>query len=347
MDLPSLRCCLLFTAALLILGCAAPTTLGEEVRDDFWRRAPSSGLFSEPYPDWLEEHLEDHDLVGPYRPKIVILPGAEGRYVNYLFQSPAAEPRGTVLFMHGYFNHATGYDKIIRYLLAAGWNVAAPDLPGHGLNAGPRGAADGFEEYGLLVKRALDAAQARDPEGRLVLLSHSLGGAGILEYLLQSRESGTEAMADGIVLVNPLIRNRNYRLIQAARIAAEPFIDYFPVDLSNPYGVNAVPTRWLRELARFNRRLRKASPLHDELVILQSEGDRTVNWRYNLALLKEKLPRSTVQRIREGDHDLFWPDNEGLIFPLIEGLISVSIGLEGLNNLPGPVGKDAPYAELD
>lgn len=318
---------------ILLCGCVAPEqlSLGAELREDFWSRAPSVGSVPEPYPAWLEAHLEKKGLIGAFRPEIRVLPDGEG--LLYLFRSPDKpnrESKGTVLFIHGYFNHATGYHKIIRYLVKSGWNVAAPDLPGHGLDSGSRGEVDGFRAYGRLVAASAAVAGEFAPEDELVLLSHSLGGAAIIEYLLQDAESKASLPVDAILLVNPLIRNRNYGLIQAARILADPMVDYFPVSLSNPYGVNAVPLRWLRDLSRWNRRLRRAEPLDTRLMVLQSEGDATLDWGYNLELIEKKFPRAEILRIPGEDHDLFWPENQERIFPLIEGLFSAAIGFKGL-----------------
>ncbi len=47
-----------------------------------------------------------------------------------------AEPRATVLLMHGYFDHTGTLSQTIHHLIARGYQVAAYDMPGHGLSSG-------------------------------------------------------------------------------------------------------------------------------------------------------------------------------------------------------------------
>ena len=75
----------------------------------------------------------------------------------------------TVVMMHGAFCGGWAFEAFRGPFEARGWNVIAPDLPGHG----PRGEVAGLSmsEYALSLARLC----AELPE-RPVLLGHSMGG---------------------------------------------------------------------------------------------------------------------------------------------------------------------------
>jgi acylglycerol lipase len=93
---------------------------------------------------------------------------------GYRWSSPA--PRGRVLLQHGYGEYAERfvhrYHELIPHLLAAGFDVYAIDLRGHGRSEGRRGSLDVREaaRHHLAAKRALTG------DGPLLLFGHSLGG---------------------------------------------------------------------------------------------------------------------------------------------------------------------------
>lgn len=96
--------------------------------------------------------------------------------------SPASEPWGDVLVVHGLGEHSGRYERTGAMLAEAGLNVTSFDLVGFGATGGPRGHIDSWSEYLDQVQRHLEPL-ARPS----VLLGHSMGGAIALEYALSER----------------------------------------------------------------------------------------------------------------------------------------------------------------
>ncbi len=85
----------------------------------------------------------------------------------------AAKP--TVLFLHGVLNDHSVWILQTRYLAHHGWNVLAPDLPGHAKSAGTPPSS--VQEAAAFVWALLDAAGVQ----RAALVGHSLGSLIALE----------------------------------------------------------------------------------------------------------------------------------------------------------------------
>jgi acylglycerol lipase len=86
----------------------------------------------------------------------------------------AAPVRATVALLHGLAEHAGRYAPLAERLNAAGIELVAVDLRGHGRSPGERTWIARFDEY-LLDARALIGAAAREGVP-LFLMGHSMGG---------------------------------------------------------------------------------------------------------------------------------------------------------------------------
>ena len=81
----------------------------------------------------------------------------------------------TVLFIHGALNDHSVWILQTRYLAHHGWNVLAPDLPGHGKSAGdPPQSVEAAAEFVLAL---MDAAGLK----RAAIVGHSFGSLIALE----------------------------------------------------------------------------------------------------------------------------------------------------------------------
>jgi len=85
----------------------------------------------------------------------------------------AAKP--TMLFIHGVLNDHSVWGLQSRYFAHHGWNVLAPDLPGHNRSMGA--PPDSVEAAALAVIALLDTMQI----DRIVLIGHSFGSLIALE----------------------------------------------------------------------------------------------------------------------------------------------------------------------
>ena len=88
---------------------------------------------------------------------------------------PFDPARPTVVFVHGVLNDHSVWILQTRYFAHHGWNVLAPDLPGHCKSAGepPRSV----EEAADFVLALLDAAKVE----KAALVGHSFGSLAVLE----------------------------------------------------------------------------------------------------------------------------------------------------------------------
>jgi pimeloyl-ACP methyl ester carboxylesterase len=83
--------------------------------------------------------------------------------------------RPTVVFLHGVLNDHSVWILQTRYMASHGWNVLAPDLPGHCRSAGEPPSS--VEEAADFVGALLDAAGVK----RAALVGHSFGSLTALE----------------------------------------------------------------------------------------------------------------------------------------------------------------------
>lgn len=126
----------------------------------------------------------------------------------HLHHWPApANPRGTVVVVHGLGEHAGRYAHVADALNAAGWQVLAHDQRGHGHSGGPRGGI--AAPLSLLADLALvlDAARAAHP-GPLVLLGHSLGGLVAARFVAEALAAAPAPWSrpvDALVLSSPAL----------------------------------------------------------------------------------------------------------------------------------------------
>lgn len=81
----------------------------------------------------------------------------------------------TLVFIHGALNDHSTWSLQTRYMAHHGWNVLAPDLPGHGKSAGdPPGTVQAAAEFVLALMDAAGLA-------RVAIVGHSLGSLIALE----------------------------------------------------------------------------------------------------------------------------------------------------------------------
>ena len=83
--------------------------------------------------------------------------------------------RPTVVFIHGVLNDHSVWALQTRYFAHHGWNVLAPDLPGHCKSAGE--PVRSVEEAGAFVLALLDAAGVE----KAALVGHSFGSLAALQ----------------------------------------------------------------------------------------------------------------------------------------------------------------------
>jgi alpha-beta hydrolase superfamily lysophospholipase len=120
-----------------------------------------------------------------------------------LYRWPAAAPlRATVALLHGLAEHAGRYAALAARLNAAGIELVAIDLRGHGHAPGRRAYVKRFDDYLLDAQALLDAAaQSCAP---LFLMGHSMGGAVAALYAIERLEASGRRL-NGLILSSPAL----------------------------------------------------------------------------------------------------------------------------------------------
>jgi pimeloyl-ACP methyl ester carboxylesterase len=148
--------------------------------------------------------------------------------------------RPTVVFIHGAANDHSVWVLQSRYFAYHGWNVLAPDLPGHGKSEGA--AIDSIPEASKWVMRMLDAAGAKTA----ALVGHSMGSLIALETASRAPERVTSIALVGTVVPMPV----SEPLLSASKAndhVAYEMINVFGHSGSAQIGGNRVPGMWMMD----------------------------------------------------------------------------------------------------
>ncbi len=251
------------------------------------------------------------------RPEVTVALGAltAGGYQLAVQGWWPREPRGSLLLLHGYYDHMGLYGHVVDWALSRQWAVLAFDLPGHGLSSGARASINDFAEYQTALTALVAEARRLDLPRPWHLLGQSTGGAILLDYLLR----GEPAPELGeTILLAPLVRPHawrqglwTYRLVKPFARAlprrfsvnsGDPaFLDFLQQDSLQP---RELPAQWVGALARWIPQLERAPASNRSLLVIQGEQDFTVDWRHNLGVLEAKFARPEVLRLPEARHHL-------------------------------------------
>lgn len=125
--------------------------------------------------------------------------GHDGLALYYQCWRPSAgqPPRAVVAVVHGGGEHSGRYGNLVDCLVPAGFAVHAFDLRGHGRSPGPRGHINRFSEFREDVRAFLSFVRRAEPQGRLFLLGHSLGGLIVLNTVLHDPSGLAGVVASG------------------------------------------------------------------------------------------------------------------------------------------------------
>jgi lysophospholipase len=246
--------------------------------------------------------------------------------------NPSGCETAMVIVLHGYLNHTGQLKHLIAALLESGLAVGSFDLPGHGLSEGQSAAVGAFEDYTQALLDFVLTIRAFCP-GPLHFVGFSTGAGIGIELLLNDKEKrkldsrlrGNDTslyseLFDKVVLAAPLIHWRGYSASKATYAFCRTFTDkvrrmpqknssdnnFLSFNRSDDYlHCRYVSLDWVRALYDWNDRL-EAMPVCDkEVLILQGDRDTTVDWRYNIRLLKEKFPAAKVEVVQGARHELF------------------------------------------
>ncbi|QJD59306.1 alpha/beta hydrolase [Pseudomonas sp. gcc21] len=231
-----------------------------------------------------------------------------------------SQPKGTLVILHGYYDHMGLYRHLIRWALGHKLAVLAFDLPGHGLSSGDRASIDCFLRYQKALDGVLQSAADWNLPGPWHFLGQSTGGAILIDRLLHG-EMPTETGES--ILMAPLVRPRQWGMSQMSLKLLGGFIQQLGrrfTDNSNdpdflafirerdPLQAQILPVAWVQALEKWIPRIESASPAAHRPLIIQGQADGTVDWQHNIKVLQEKFDTPELLYLPKARHHLA---NEG------------------------------------
>lgn len=222
--------------------------------------------------------------------------------------------KGTVLVVHGYFDHVGLFDHLIEYLLARDYAVVAFDLPGHGLSDGERASIETFDHYVAVLEAIVACVRAALP-APLSAIGQSTGGAVVLKHIL---ERGCDTF-DRAVLLAPLVEPALWPLNNALYALVHRFLERIPrkflasshdeafLDFlfsRDPLQDRHVPMAWIGAMKAWIREIRSAPPSPCPVTILQGTLDTTLAWRRNLKILRRAFPNAAIRQVPGARHHM-------------------------------------------
>ncbi|MBA1197114.1 alpha/beta hydrolase [Pseudomonas plecoglossicida] len=226
------------------------------------------------------------------------------------------QPVATLFVLHGYYDHMGLYRHVIEWALSKGFAVVSCDLPGHGLSSGERASISDFGLYQQTLVALFDQARELELPRPWHLCGQSTGGAIAVDHVLHA---GEHSPVDGeLILLAPLVRPRawhwsklSYRLLRhfvngIQRQFSENSNDpaFLPFLQADPLQPRRLPTAWVGALMSWVKRIEAAPPSTRRPLIVQGEADGTVDWRYNLKVLKAKFADPQILLLPEARHHL-------------------------------------------
>lgn len=223
---------------------------------------------------------------------------------------PLAEPRATVIALHGLGDHSGLYPMLGPAFTARGIALFAPDLRGNGRSPGQRGYIGAWSELREDLGRLADRARADAPGRPLFLVGLSLGGLVVLDYALH-RPDGLS----GVVALSPPLGALGVPapLLALGRVLSRVWPRFSletGMDLSGLARDPAVVERVLAD-PLFHRRgtARLSTEVTRTIARLQAEAGR---WAVPLLvqhggadrMVPPEGSREFIRRVGRGDHQL-------------------------------------------
>jgi len=226
-----------------------------------------------------------------------------------------AQYTATVVLLHGYLNHCGQFKNLIRFLLENGYAAAVFDLPGHGLSSGERAAIDSFDQYVPVTQDFLKLVISR-LHGPYHAIGFSTGATILIEMVLTEQADDF----DKIVLAAPLIHWTGYEQSKGTYKIYKVFTDkiarfhrknssdkdHLIFNKTRDYlHCTHIALNWVKALFDWNDKIKLLPESDRDVLVLQGDKDGTVDWKYNLKRVKQKLPKTDIKMIEDANHELF------------------------------------------
>ena len=221
---------------------------------------------------------------------------------------------GTIFIVHGYLDHVGVFGHAIRYALENNYSVFAFDLPGHGLSSGDQATINSFDEYADALQAVYESA-SKDSASPFHILAQSTGGSVVLNHLWRYDPE----TFDKVVLLAPLIRSYGWGLTRLAFFFLKPILKSTPRHFNenthnkvfinflreqDPLQSRVIPTQWVGAMASWCKKFNRFSALPKPVLVIQGDADTTVDWPYNIRLIKSRLPNANIEIVPDLRHQV-------------------------------------------
>ena len=225
-------------------------------------------------------------------------------------------PKGTILIVHGYYDHVGLFRHIMRHVLERGYALVAYDLPGHGLSSGEQVSISDFAIYQQVLDHLLAEKKQHMPKPWYVI-AQSTGAAVIIDHLLNKNE---QSPFEKSILLAPLVRPVNWKMNRLLYYVLRPFSkqvkrkvsdsssdkDFLKlVSAGDPLQSAFLSVQWVGALIRWIPRIEKANyraPYSP--VIIQGTNDKTVDWKHNMKVLQARFTEPKIHYLEGARHHL-------------------------------------------
>ncbi|MGE5355872.1 MAG: lysophospholipase [Deltaproteobacteria bacterium] len=116
-----------------------------------------------------------------------IISGTENIKLNVRYYNDKINSDKTLIVTHGYGEHQEYYIDLANYFINNGFAVVTYDLRAHGLSEGRRGDVADFQFFVKDLEIIITESAKKNPQNRIYLFGHSMGGSIVLNYLLRHK----------------------------------------------------------------------------------------------------------------------------------------------------------------
>ena len=114
--------------------------------------------------------------------------GVRQSEIFYQCWLPDGAIQAVIVLVHGLAEHSGRYDNLVERFVPLGYAIYALDHIGHGRSAGDPVHVDSFDDYTSTLRTFVKMVASWQPDQRLFLVGHSMGGLIAVAYLMQWQE---------------------------------------------------------------------------------------------------------------------------------------------------------------
>lgn len=221
---------------------------------------------------------------------------------NHSYELSTPDPRGVAVLLHGLSDSPYSMLATAKTMVAAGYNVVVPRMPGHGFAVGGLRAVN-WEDWIAATRVAVrHAASLPGSEHGLIVAGYSNGGLIAVEYGMSCGEYDNLPCPKGIVLLSPAISVSPFAAV-ANLHSAVSWMSYFErfqwqsiLPEIDPFKYTSFPKQAGWEIHKMSKHAHEklGRPGMTEnlppIIAFQSVVDNTINARAVVDILFEKLP---------------------------------------------------------